>query len=458
MFAKPPRGDRLSDAAFTPPLLGKEVRMLANLAQYELVLIDSLVADPQNPRYIKDHDLARLADSIDKFGFVVPVLVRRSDRLVIGGHQRIEAARRLGHQQVPVVWWEGSDKDARALNLALNRIGGDWNEERLSSVLAELAGVESLREALLGFDSTLTGLAGFDAREVLASLELHLADDGQKEDLAGLANELFRPERSSSIEQGDLFDLGPHRLICGDAADEATLQKLCSLRPRLVFTDPPYNVGYSAEAASDRPASSGRTNGRHKRKLGAIQGDDLSTTTYQAFMSQALSNAAEVTPPGSAFYVCGGTSTTTVYDAAFAAAGLVKSSILIWDKGSFSLGRKDYQSQYELLYYGWKKGERHAFFGGRHETDVWQIPRDPGATYIHPTQKPVVLAARALKNSSRAGEAVLDLFAGSGSTLIAAEQMGRRAFLVEIDPHFVEVIIRRWERYTGQRATKSAAD
>ena len=186
----------------------------------ERVPIADLKLDPLNPRVMPNAERAALAGSLDAFGFLQPVVARRSDGLVIGGHQRIEAARELGWEAVPVAWWEGSDQDARVLNLALNRIHGDWDDAKLADVLAELAGVESLQEALRGFDTTETALAGFDEREVLAALEAKLGDGPPAEDLTALAGALVRaPDRSASAQPGVFYELGPHRLLCGDARD-----------------------------------------------------------------------------------------------------------------------------------------------------------------------------------------------------------------------------------------------
>ena len=419
----------------------------------EVVGIADLRLDDLNPRRIAPQELAKLRRSLQEFGMVQPIVARRSDQLVIGGHQRLQAAIAEGWSEVPVIWWEGSDKQARALNLALNKISGQWDEAKLATVLSELADVESLSDALLGFETTWTSLAGFDTREVLAALDNELGSGQNVEDLAALAANLLGQRPEPKAQPGDLFALGPHRLLCGDARDEAAVTRLCQASaPSLLFCDPPYGVSYSAETVGKRKASSGRTTGRVRRPLGQIVEDDLEPPEHLSLITAALKNAVAVLSVGSGVYVCGGTSTTSVYDTAFKEAGLVKSSIIIWDKGEFSLGRKDYQSQFELIYYGWPRGGAHRFFGGRAQADIWLIPRDATASYVHPTQKPVALAERAMRNSTLGGEAVLDLFGGSGSTLIAAERCGRKALLLELDPRYIETTIARWEAYTGLHA------
>lgn len=417
------------------------------------ILISELRRDERNPRSMPEIQRKRLRDSIEAFGFVDPIIVRRSDKLLIGGHQRLTAAEELGLKQVPVVWWEGDDRQARALNLALNQIEGEWEETKLATVLAELAGVESLEQTLRSFDTSLTGLAGFDSKQVLKTLAAGLKSQSAAEDLASLASrDPGRSDTPALAKAGDLFHLGAHRLLCGDSSDVGALKRLChDDRPSLLFSDPRYNASYSADAASGRNPF-GRTSGRKARPLGEIANDQLSATDFGGFVSCVLRNAVTVLEPAASVYLCGGTSTTAAYDAAFESAGLVKASVIVWDKIDFTVGRRDYQSQFELLYYGWPKGRRHRFFGGRSQSDIWTIPRDAAASYLHSTQKPVALAARAMRNSTLPGEAVLDMFGGSGSTLIAAQQSGRRAFLMELEPRFVDVAIARWQALTGDRA------
>jgi len=221
-----------------------------------------------------------------------------------------------------------------------------------------------------------------------------------------------------------------------------------------VVTDPPYNVGYEPEGAP-----SGRTAGRNRKKrpgqtLGPIENDRMTPEQYQAFLDSAFANLANSLSKGGAVYVFGGTGTFLPYEHAFQAAGLHLSSVIVWDKGSLVLTRKDYHSQYELIFYGWVAGKPHAFYGGRSQTDIWSASRDRGRDYQHPTQKPIELVMRAIENSSRPGQTVLDPFAGSVPAFIAAERSGRRCLAMEIDPRFCEVAIRRWEAFSGKKARK----
>ena len=383
--------------------------MTANTFTVELVAIDTLQPDPDNPRTMPATEMAALEASLAEFGFVEPVVARRSDRRVIGGHQRLGAARRLGWTEIPVIWWEGDERAARALNLALNQIHGAWDESKLAQVLAELADVESLGEALAGFDQTWTGVAGFDAAEVLAALDGQLGDDAPREDLAALARALVpAPKPPSSTRLGDGSQLGAHRVLCGDATDEGTVRRLCAgAPPALLFTDPPYGVAYRPEPAPGGAASSGRPRGRQARPLGAIAGDDLDDTAHAALITDAITNGTMVLAAGAAVYVCGGTTTTTVYDAAFAAAGVHKSTIIVWDKGRATFGRKDYQSQHELLWYGWRTGSAHRFLGGRTQTDIWAVPPDAATTLRppHPEARGAGGAGDPQQHPSRRGRA-----------------------------------------------------
>jgi DNA modification methylase len=414
----------------------------------EFVPIVSLKSDPDNANVMDEAEISKLRRSLEGYGVVSPLLVRRSDGTVVAGNQRLKAARHLGLESLPVTFWEGSDQELRTLSLALNKIHGHFDEAVLARTLAELADVESLHEALRGFDTELTSLAGFDEKEVLRLIGEHLNDGGQ-EDLSVLSNQLeaVPPETSTAVGTG--FALGEHRVLCGSALEPDTITALVGGGPvEMVFTDPPYGVDYKPATASRR-----KPRQRSWQRRQPLANDDLSEEEHRRFLACALENAARVLAPGRAVYVCGGYSTTTTYDAALEAAAFTKSGVIVWDKGEVSLGRRDYASRYELIWYGWKRGAAHQFFGPKTESDIWQIPRDPSAYYVHPTQKPVALAARAIKNSTQAGETVLDLFAGSGSTLIAAHQLGRRALVLELDPHHVDTIVARWESFSGEKAT-----
>jgi DNA modification methylase len=410
------------------------------------VPIDELVPAPYNPRVITEEELADLTASITEFGFVDPVIARRATKQVIGGHQRLVAARRAGLTVVPVLFLDVSEEQAKLLNLALNKISGDWDERKLAELLREL-------DALPDLDMSVTGFDDEEIKACLAAVEAQPFRNREEDFDVEAAIEEAR--RSSRVRRGEVWSLGRHRLMCGDATSQADIETLLAGDTAdLVVTDPPYNVDYRPESTP-----SGRTGGRNGKRrreqpLGPIENDRMAPEEYQAFLNSALGNLARALPRGGAVYVFGGTGTFVHYDHAFKAAGLHLSSVIVWDKGSLVLTRKDYHSQFELLFYSWVDGKPHPFHGGRSQTDIWAVSRDNAREYQHPTQKPVDLVERAIENSSRPGQTVLDPFVGSGTAVIAAERTGRRCLAMEIDPRFAEVALRRWEAFTGKAARK----
>lgn len=416
--------------------------------------VTSLRPSDDNPRVMPEEEMLALEHSIQGFGLVDPIIVRREDRTAIGGNQRLVAAQRLGLRQIPVVFLDLSEDKAKLLNLALNRIQGHWDEPKLAALLQELDSLPDLDLSLSGFDRE-------EIDELLARVEaLDILDSDEQFDLD---EALERAEKECRVQRGDLWLLGRHRLLCADATTDDVQRLLAGEAVHMVFTDPPYNVGYDPSASPSgrharrsrrRPGSRGG-NSRRTRALGAIQGDDVSPEQYQDFLVHSFRNLAEALPNGGDLYVCGGVSTFVPYVHAFEAADLHLSSVIIWDKGSLTLTRKSYHSQYEMIFYGWPEGKPHQWFGGRTQTDVWVVQREDARTYLHPTQKPVELVQRATQNSSRPGQTVLDVFLGSGTTMIACEKSGRRCAAIEIDPLYCEVALTRWEALTGERARRA---
>jgi DNA modification methylase len=397
-----------------------------------------------NPRTISEKELANLERSVGEFRLVDPIIARRADGTVIGGHQRLAVAERLGLQRVPVVYLDISEEKAKLLNLALNKIQGDWDEQKLAALLREL-------DALPDLDLSVTGFDEEEIKACLAAVEAQLFRTKEEEFDVQAAIEEAR--QSSRVRRGEVWSLGRHRLMCSDATLQADIQTLLAGDTAdLVVTDPPYNVDYRPEGAP-----SGRTRGRNGLRgqpLGPIENDRMTPENYQAFLNLAFGHLARALPSGGAVYVFGGTGTFVHYDQAFRAVGLHLSSVIVWDKGSLVLTRKDYHSQYELIFYGWVEGKPHPFYGGRGQADIWTASRDRPQEYLHPTQKPVELVERAIENSSRPGQTILDPFLGSGTAIIAAERTGRRCLAMEIDPRFAEVALRRWEAFTGKAARK----
>lgn len=310
----------------------------------------------------------------------------------------------------------------KALNLALNKTGGAWDEEKLAKLLAEV------QQHLDDIEVT-----GFGANEVQALLEQLL--ESVQEDSDAITPE---PSVDPITQPGDLWQLGRHRLLCGDATRSQDYERLLDGKSvAMVFTDPPYNVDYT---------------GKTRRAL-KIENDKMNDEDFAVFLFEAFTQMRLATRVGGAVYVCHADTEGTVFRMQFENAGWLLKQCLIWVKNSLVMGRQDYQWQHEPILYGWKPGGNHFWYGGRNQTTVWNIAR-PQANKEHPTMKPVSLVRLAVENSSIIGDAVLDPFGGSGTTLIAAEESGRCAYLMEIDPRYCDVIIARWERLTGQRAVK----
>ena len=387
--------------------------------------VDSLVPYVNNARTHSDEQVAQIAASIREFGWTNPILVD-GERGLIAGHGRLKAARVLGLTQVPVIELAHlSAAQKRAYVLADNRLAENagWDKELLALELSELQTSE--------FDLGLLGFSDDELDDLLNS--------GDKE---GLTDDDSVPEvqEVAVTQPGDVWLLGQHRLLCGDSTKADDLNKL--MREELAdmaFTDPPYNVNY-ANTAKDK------LRGKNRPILNDNLGDDFGT-----FLTDACANLLSVTK--GAVYIAMSSSELDTLQAAFRAAGGKWSTFIIWAKNTFTLGRADYQRQYEPILYGWRDGADHFWCGARDQGDVWQIKK-PAKNDLHPTMKPVELVERAILNSSKSRDIVLDLFGGSGTTLIAAEKTGRQARLIELDPKYVDVIVRRWQEWTGLQATR----
>lgn len=383
----------------------------------------------RNARTHSDEQVAQIAASIAEFGFTNPILAG-ADGVIVAGHGRLAAAHKLGLALVPVVVLEHlSPTQRRALVIADNRIAENagWDEAMLRIELVTLQDDD--------FDVSLTG---FDA-DALAEL---LADEDGNGD--GETDDDAVPEITETpiSRPGDVWVLGGHRLLCGDSTKaECFEQLLQGEQVDMVFTDPPYNVNY-ANTAKDKMRGTNR----------AILNDNLGDGFYD-FLLAALTPTIANCRGG--IYVAMSSSELDVLQSAFREAGGKWSTFVIWAKNTFTLGRSDYQRQYEPILYGWPEGATRHWCGDRDQSDVWQIKK-PHKNDLHPTMKPVELVERAIRNSSRPGNVVLDPFGGSGTTLIAADKSGRLARLIELDPKYVDVIVRRWQDWTGKQATRES--
>jgi DNA modification methylase len=398
----------------------------------EQVAIDQLRPDPANPRRISDEELEALERSLRQFGFVQPVLARREDRTVIGGHQRLVAARRLGLITVPVTWLDLTVDQSRLLNLALNKISGTWDEQLLARLLADL---QSSPEV----DLSLSGFGEDEVRDLLRSLETR--EMQERPESFDLDEALEETTRAPRTKPGELWGLGEHRLLVGDATKPEDVERaLAGRRADMVFTDPPYNVSLGDHG--------GQQQGARRRR---IANDSLDPTAWESFV-RAWARTLLASVDG-ALYVCMSSKELGLVSRVLAEEGGHWSDTLIWAKDRFVLGRADYQRAYEPIWYGWREGASHHWCGDRDQGDVWEIAR-PADAPLHPTMKPLPLMERAISNSSKEGELVLDPFLGSGSTLIACERTGRVCAGIEIDPIYAEVALRRWERFSGEIAER----
>lgn len=403
-------------------LVGKTTVVAANVEartwpadRVERRLVSALVPYARNARTHSEDQIAQIAASIREWGWTMPILVDEADG-IIAGHGRVLAARILGLTEVPVMVARGwSDAQKRAYVIADNKLAlnGGWDMELLPVEVGELKA--------LGFDLNLTGFGELELGKILA-------------DEAGDLDDAPEPPMVPVSQHGDLWICGEHRVLCGDATVRADIDRLLyGELADMTFTDPPYNVNYRGKG---RP----------------ILNDALGSE-FESFLRVASSHILAVTK--GAIYIAMSSSELDTLQRAFREAGGKWSTFVIWAKNAFTLGRSDYQRQYEPILYGWKDGVDHFWCGARDQGDVWFIDR-PTKNDLHPTMKPVALVERAIRNSSKSRDIVLDPFGGSGTTMIAAERAGRRARLLELDPAYVDVIVARWQGATGGIATLAA--
>jgi DNA modification methylase len=427
--------------------------------QVEMRDIATIKPYNRNPRR-NDQAVAAVARSIAEFGFRQPIVVDEYDVIVVGD-TRYKAALVLNMKQVPVHVARGlTPAQIKAYRLADNKTAqlADWDHDRLVQELADLQELQ--------FDVDVTG---FSADELQALLGI--------DPVAGLCDPDAVPEPPETpiTQPGDLWLLGHHRLLCGDLAQADHLARLLDGQVvHLLNTDPPYNVKVEPRSNNAIAAGLSSFQATHHQKLDVVRhpakaqpttrqlrakdrpltNDFVSEAEFDRLLRVWFGNIAQVLQPGRAFFIWGGYSNIGNYPAALQAAGLYFSQQIIWVKEHPVLTRKDFLGNHEWCFYGWREGAAHEFFGPNNVTDVWSVKKVTPQAMVHLTEKPVELAVRALQYGSRPGENLLDPFAGSGSSLIAAEQSGRRAFLMEIDALYCDVIVKRWEQFTGRKGQR----
>lgn len=401
------------------------------MTELQVVLwpVGNLIPYARNARTHSEEQVAQIAASIAEFGWTNPILTG-ADGIVIAGHARLLAARKLGMNEVPVIVLDHlTETQRRALVLADNQLAlnAGWNEEMLRVEL------ECLREDdfnldLIGFtDEELEGLLA----EPVEATEGHTDEDAIPDS----------PEVVVTVS-GDIWILGEHRLLCGDSTKLESVEKvLAGGLADMVWTDLPYNVNYGAARKDKRDKS-------HRK----IANDNLGEG-FEPFLRDACANILAVTK--GAIYICMSSSELHTLYRAFTESGGHWSTFVMWAKNTFTLGWSDYQRQYEPMLYGWKEGADHFWCGARDQGDVWFVNK-PIRNDLHPTTKPVELIERAICNSSKSRDTVLDSFGGSGSTLIACERTERQARLIELEPKYCDVTIRRWQEHVGKEATLEA--
>ncbi len=371
----------------------------------ELVSVDSLNPNPKNPNKHPDSQIELLSKNIKYLGWRHPITVSKRSGFIVAGHGRLMAAKKLGVQIVPVDYQDfNSDADEMAVLMADNRLAelSETSEEDLKNILSELDGK---------IEIDLTGFSDAEVEQLLRDINTDVLD----EDVPEVPTEPIS-------KFGDIFEFGSHRLMCGDSTDSEQVKKLMGDEiANMVFTDPPYNVDYGSD----------------ERK---IENDNLGSE-FPQFLEKVIKNIFSFS--SGAIYICMSSSEIDSLQSTFKRLGGHWSTFIIWAKDTFTLGRSDYHRQYEPILYGWKEGVSHYFCGDRSQGDVWEFAK-PKKNDVHPTMKPVELCQRAVLNSSKPNDIVLDLFGGSGSTLIACEQTNRRCRMVEFEPKYCDVILKRF--------------
>tara|TARA_R110000796_G_scaffold7157_1_gene24859 strand:+ start:395 stop:1585 length:1191 start_codon:yes stop_codon:yes gene_type:complete len=387
--------------------------------------IDKLIPYHNNPR--KDQAVDKVASSINEYGFQQPIVVDKN-MVVIVGHTRLLGAKKLGLGKVPVYIADLSESKAKAYRIADNRLNEDsnWDFNLLDLEIKNLLD-DDYDIDLLGFDSS-------ELDKFLTNDEEYLTDEDETPEL---------PKEPIS-KLGDIYQLGEHRLMCGDSTSIDNLDQLCETKADMIFTDPPYGMEYGGGRAEGSTPK-----GAKVKAHGMIINDDLKGNDLINLVKDALATTYLKTKNGSSSYICFTWRTYSEFENAVKTSGFKIKNCIVWNKKSIGLGQSNYRPQHEFIFYC---GEQ--WYGDKSQSDVWEMSRGNTSSYVHPTQKPVELIEKAIKNSSKMEDIVIDCFGGSGSTLIACEKTKRKCYMMELDPKYVDVIIKRWENFTGNEAKR----
>ena len=390
--------------------------------QIKTLPVGDLVPADYNPRKeLKpgDPEFDKLKRSLDEFGYVEPAIWNKTTGRIVGGHQRINALKALGYETVDCVVVELDETREKALNVALNKINGQWDEAKLALLIADLDAAD--------FDAELTGFDEAEIQAMIGSLhETEVEDDGF--DLSAAL------EEAAFVERGDIWTVGRHRLVCGDATSETDVQALMGgKKANLILTDPPYNVGFESSDGLK------------------IANDKMGGDSFYDFLLKAFTQMAAAVETGGSAYVFHADTEGMNFRRAFTDAGFHLSGCCVWVKNSLVLGRSPYQWRHEPVLFGRLGKGKHSWYADRKQTTVWNFDK-PRKNSDHPTSKPLDLLAYPIGNSTQANAIVLDTFAGSGSTLMACEAIDRICYSMELDEKYASVILRRYAQHTGDAA------
>ncbi|MGL9846100.1 hypothetical protein IGJ91_001259 [Enterococcus sp. DIV0765f] len=396
--------------------------------EIQIMKLSDLKPADYNPRIDLEsgmEEYEKLKQSILEFGFVDPPIFNKRTGNLVGGHQRVAVAKDLGLcEEIAVSVVDLPLDKEKALNVALNKISGRWDDDKLALLLKEL-------------DADILDLSGFGEDEIQDVIEQYDMKLDMENEAIDDEFEIELPEKPKAT-LGDIYQLGNHRLMCGDSTNKEHIELLMDGdKADLLITDPPYNVNYEGKTED----------------LLKIQNDNKTSSEFYEFLKSAFNSVADDLKEGASFYVWYASSEVVNFVSSLVDTNFLVKQELIWFKNSLVLGRQDYHWQHEPCLYGWKNDGSHMWYGDRKQTTILEFDK-PLANKEHPTMKPIPLFDYQIKNSSKKGDKILDIFGGSGTTMIACEQNKRCAYLMELDPRYVDVIIDRWEEFTGKKAVK----
>ena len=395
----------------------EEKESTMNIQKINILKLKPSEYNPRKDLKPEDEEYIKIKNSILEFGYVAPVIIN-ADMTVIGGHQRLKVLKELGYEEIQCIVVDLDKNKEKALNLALNKISGEWDNDKLEAILAELKETD--------IDINITGFSNDEVDDILKDIIGSNEDDF---DLEEALDEIEEP----ITKVGDVWLLGKHRLLCGNSTQEEDVMRLMNNQyADMLLTDPPYNVDYEGTA-------------------GKIKNDNMNETEFYNLLIDAFKNMHSVAKSGCPIYVFHADTEGLNFRNAFKNAGFKLAQCLVWVKNTFVMGKQDYQWKHEPILYGWKEGKAHYFIDSRSQNTVLEFDK-PTRNAEHPTMKPIDLLCYLIKNSSKENNLIVDLFGGSGSSLIAAEQTNRICYTMELDPRYCDVIIKRWETLTGQKA------